>query len=119
MARGLFVGLWLLVLVHVCIAVKPADKPAAKPRRARTSFSAVANDDGTGFFVTAALGESRVTWPFSIEDWTSGESDIKKRVKARKRKMIKKLEGPEMASEAAAEGDARGDCCTTPRGYAA
>ena len=30
---GLFVGLWCWVLVHLCIAVKPADKPAGKPRR--------------------------------------------------------------------------------------
>ena len=86
LARGLFVGLWLLVLVHVCIAVKPADKPAAKPR-IRTIFSFEANHDGTVFLVTAALDERRVTWPFSIEDWMSQEPATQKRVKERKRKM--------------------------------
>jgi hypothetical protein len=30
MALGLFAGLWLWAFVHFCIAVKTADKPAAK-----------------------------------------------------------------------------------------
>jgi len=67
------VGLWCWILVHLCIAVKPADKPAGKPRRARTRFSAVANGDGTLLEVTAAIDEGTdqektATWPLSSED---------------------------------------------------
>ena len=88
--------------MHLCIAVKPADRPAGKPRHARARFSAAANGDGTVFEVTAAIDEGtdqerRMTCSFSIEDWTSEEPASKKRRRERKRKMAKELEGPEMA----------------------
>ena len=91
------------LLVHLCIAVKPADKPAARPRRARTSFSAVANCDGTVLEVTAAIHggkdqEGRTTCSFPIEDWTSEELATKKCWGELKRKMAKELEGQEMAA---------------------
>ena len=92
MARWLCVGL----LVHLCIAVKPADKPVAKPRAPRTRFSAVAHGDV--FLVTAALHERRVTWSFSIEDWASEELGTKKRRGERKGKMVKELQGPRFAA---------------------
>ena len=77
MARWLCVG----PLMHLCIAVKPADKPVAKPRAPRTRFSAVAHGDV--FLVTAALHERRVTWSFSIEDWASGVCYQKARERAK------------------------------------
>ena len=78
LARVLFVGLCLLVLVHAC-----AHKPAAKPRRARASLSAAANVHGMVLKVTAAIHEGtdqgrRMTCSFPIEDWTSEEPATKK-----------------------------------------
>ena len=56
-------GLWLWVLVHAC-----AHKPAAKPRRARTSFSAAANVDGTVLKVTAAIHKFMIAAQDAAED---------------------------------------------------
>ena len=78
----LLVGLWCCTLVHLCIAVEPADKPACKPRDARTRFNAAASGDDTVFEVTAAIYEGTVqkrtwTWSFSSENWVSEEPAAK------------------------------------------